>query len=87
MAKIRMSAGRLLAVALVGGGALTLLFWAKLRLMTQVPRAAYAEPETTTGVDQADDSPAEPGTTRPADPASDDSPSPKLVDASDDLSN
>lgn len=83
MAKNRMTAGRLLAVALVGGGALTLLFWAKLRLMTQVPRAAYAEPKTIGGADQADDSRSDPDSTPQADPTPDESPSPKLVDASD----
>lgn len=37
-------AGKLGVVALVGGG-LALLLWAKLRLVTDVPRTAYAEPE------------------------------------------
>jgi hypothetical protein len=31
--------------AMVLGGSLALLIWAKLRLVTTVPRTAYAEPE------------------------------------------
>jgi len=36
---------RLAMIALVGGG-LALLLWAKLRLVTEVPRAAYATPDS-----------------------------------------
>ncbi len=33
------------ALVLVGGGiSVSLLFWAKLRLVTQIPRTTYAEP-------------------------------------------
>jgi hypothetical protein len=34
------------AWALLLGGSLALLIWAKLRMVTTVPRTAYAEPET-----------------------------------------
>ncbi len=36
---------RTLALGLVLGGSLALLIWAKLRLVTTVPRTAYAVPE------------------------------------------
>jgi hypothetical protein len=36
---------RSVAWALVLGGSLALLIWAKLRLVTTVPRTAYADPE------------------------------------------
>ncbi|HYE63902.1 MAG TPA: hypothetical protein VD997_18065 [Phycisphaerales bacterium] len=34
------------AWALLLGGSVALLIWAKLRMVTTVPRTAYAEPET-----------------------------------------
>ncbi|MFG0327316.1 MAG: hypothetical protein ACF8SC_08660 [Phycisphaerales bacterium JB037] len=46
-------ASKLGAVALVGGG-LALLLWAKLRLVTEVPRTAYAEPEVRADADGAE---------------------------------
>jgi hypothetical protein len=43
----------------VGGGAVTLLLWAKLKLVAGIPRTVYAEPELTddsaqTVLEQAD---------------------------------
>jgi len=77
MAKISISTKRVLAIALIGSGSLTLLFWAKLRLMTQVPRAAYAEPDAATPADPPAISPDQSD-----EPARVDSP--ELVDAQDD---
>jgi hypothetical protein len=37
---------RSIAWALLLGGSVALLIWAKLRMVTAVPRTAYAEPET-----------------------------------------
>ena len=37
---------RIAAICLtVGGGAVTLLLWAKLKLVTGIPRTVYAEPQ------------------------------------------
>jgi hypothetical protein len=38
---------RSVAWALLLGGSVALLIWAKLRMVTAVPRTAYAEPEST----------------------------------------
>jgi|GEM_PF-2955410 hypothetical protein len=50
--------------ALVLGGSVALLIWAKLRLVTTVPRTAYADPETaqvdSPPKDQADSAPETP---------------------------
>ena len=37
---------RSIAWAVLLGGSVALLIWAKLRMVTAVPRTAYAEPET-----------------------------------------
>lgn len=43
-------ARRTLSLALVlGGGLLAALLWGRLKLVTGIPRTAYAEPETATG--------------------------------------
>lgn len=87
MAKISVSAKRVLAIALVGSGLLTLLFWAKLRLMTQVPRAAYAEPDSAVPTDQPsavhDDKARDGASAQPRDRERDRDDSPELVDTED----
>lgn len=51
------------ALVLVGGGiSVSLLFWAKLRLVTQIPRTTYAEPSADEGsADHAADEPRSAG--------------------------
>lgn len=47
MATRRGKLGRVAVLLLVGGGiSVALLFWAKLRVVTNIPRTTYAEPPT-----------------------------------------
>lgn len=56
---------RIAAVIVVGGGGtIALLLWAKLKLVTGIPRTVYAQPESVEpGVDEPDEERASEATT------------------------
>jgi len=62
-------AGRFVVVALLVGGPVAAVIWAKLKLVTAIPRTAYAEPDARDASPHAPPAPpAAPSPQRAADP-------------------